>query len=93
MTPTLQRLITVSFTSTKSINCHRREENQEPPPTKPTCLVLNTFFLAAPIPFYAIYNQFQPQEVAIRELESELYINNDPSDIISTPSDREPHLG
>ena len=44
-------------------------------------------------PFTAFRNQFQPQEVAIYELEAELDINHSPSDITSTPSDREPHLG
>ena len=44
------------------------------------------------IPYNAICNQFQSQEVAIRELESELNINNSPSDVFSTLSNRELHL-
>ena len=67
-----------------------REENQQPPAT-PARRVLNQLFVAALTPFTAIHNQLQPQEVIIRDLERELNINH--SDITSTPSDREPHIG
>ena len=79
--------------ATKNIIGPEREENQQPPPATPTCRVLNHIFLVASTPYNIIHNQFQPQEVAICELESELNINNSPSDITSTPNDHEPHLG
>ena len=78
--------------ATKNIIGPEREENQQPPAT-PTRCVLNQLFAAASTPFTAIRNQFQPQEVPIRELEAELEINHSPSDITSTPSDHKPHLG
>ena len=79
--------------ATKNIIGPEREENQQPPLTTPTRCVLNQIFSTALTPYNAIHNQLQPQEVAICELKSELNINNSPSDITSTPSDRELHLG
>ena len=70
------------------------EENQQPPTTPARC-ILNQFFASASTPFTAICNQLLPQDVLIRYLERELDINHSPipSDITSTPSDREPHIG
>ena len=68
------------------------EENQQPPAT-PACRMFNQFFAAALTTFTAIRNQLQPQDVIIRDLERDLYINHSPSDITSTPSDCELHIG
>ena len=78
--------------TTENISRPEREDNQQPPVT-PTRCVLNHIFAAALTSFTAICNQFQPQEVVIRDFEAELDINNSSSDITITPSDREPHLG
>ena len=78
--------------TTENIIRPEREDNQQPPVT-PTRCVLNHIFAAALTSFTAICNQFQPQEVVIRDFEAELDINNSSSDITITPSDREPHLG
>ena len=77
----------------KNIIGPEREENQHPLPATSTRCVLHQIFLTALTTYKAIRNQFQPQKVAIRELESKLTINNSPSYITSTPSDREPHFG
>ena len=78
--------------ATKYIIGPEREENQQPPAT-PTRCAINQIFSIALTHYNAIRRQFQPYEVAIRELESELNINNSPSNITSTPNDHELHLG
>ena len=51
------------------------------------------FFAATSTPFTTIHNQFQPLELAIRELEAELDINHSPSDITSATSEYGPYVG
>ena len=68
------------------------EENQQPPAT-PARRILNQFFAAAATSFTIIHNQLLPQYVIICNLERKLDVNHSPSDIISTPSEPEPHIG
>ena len=77
--------------ATENIIGPELEENQQPPATPARC-ILNQFFATASTPFTAIRNQLLSQDVIIRNLERELDINHSPapSDITSTPSDREP---
>ena len=79
--------------ATENIIGPEHEENQQQPAATPTRRALCQIFYTALTPYNAICRQFQPQEITLGVLESELNIINSPSDITSNPSDCKFHLG